>query len=206
MSKPDLDGAYALKTPEDSVELYDAWAESYDTEFAAASGYLLPKAVAQAFVDHGGTGSVLDIGAGTGLVGEVLASLGVGMIDGTDISPAMLAEAALKDCYENLFEGDLTQRLDVADGHYAGLVSAGTFTHGHLGPEVFDELVRIAAPDALFALTINAGHYEKLGFAAKLAGLGDQIKGLTLLETPIYDARSDEHAGDLAYIAVFRKV
>ncbi len=206
MKTPDLDGAYALKTPEDSRKLYGDWAETYDETFAKASGYQMPEAVAEAFARAGGAGPVLDVGAGTGLVGVALQNLGVALIDGTDISAAMLAEAALKDCYENLFEGDLTAVLDVEDESYSGLVSAGTFTHGHVGPEAFDELLRVARPGATFALSINAEHFEARGFAAKFDALGGQIKGLNLHETVIYsEARQDAHADDKALIAVFQK-
>jgi predicted TPR repeat methyltransferase len=205
VSKPDLDRAYALETPEDSVKLYGDWAESYDTDFAESSGYLLPEAVAAAFHAQGGRGPVLDLGAGTGLVGEALARLGVAEIDGTDISAQMLAEAALKDVYDNLFEGDLTAELPCEDGHYVGIVSAGTFTHGHVGPEAFDEVLRVAADGALICLTVNAAHYEAQGFAAKLEALAPRIQGLTLQETPIYDARrSDGHGADTALIVSFR--
>ena len=206
MTKPDLDGAYALQTPEDSVKLYGDWADSYDADFAESSGYLLPQAVADAFHAQGGRGPVLDLGAGTGLVGEVLARLGVTEIDGTDISPQMLAEAALKDVYENLFEGDLTAQLPCEDGQYTGIVSAGTFTHGHVGPEAFDEMLRVARSGALICLSVNAAHYEAQGFAAKLEALDSTIQGLTLQETPIYDERrTDEHSADKALIVSFRK-
>ncbi len=206
MTKPDLDGAYALQSPEDSLKLYSDWAETYDETFAKASGYQMPEAVAEAFVRADGQGPVLDVGAGTGLVGEALRDLGVKLIDGTDISAAMLAEAALKDCYENLFEGDLTAVLGVEDEVYSGVVSAGTFTHGHVGPEAFDELLRVARPNAVFALSINAEHFEARGFAAKFDALKDQIQGLTLHETIIYDdSRTDDHADDKALIAVFQK-
>lgn len=206
MTKPDLDGAYALETPEDSVRLYGEWAESYEETFAKASGYLLPEAVAECFARSGGLGPILDVGAGTGLVGVALHGLGIGPVDGTDISSAMLAEAALKDCYENLFEGDVTDVLEVEDGTYAGVVSAGTFTHGHVGPDAFDELLRVAHPGALFALTINAEHFKARGFKAKFDALGENIQGLTLHDTPIYgDARRDGHAGDKALITVFTK-
>ncbi len=206
MTKPDLDGAYALKTPEDSLKLYGDWAETYDESFAQASGYQLPVAVAEAFVRAEGRGPVLDVGAGTGLVGIALKALGVEAIDGTDISSAMLAEAAMKDCYENLFEGDLTGVLDVEDGAYRGIVSAGTFTHGHVGPDAFDELLRVAASGALCVLSINAQHFEARGFADKFEALKGQIKGLILHETIIYDeTRTDAHAGDSALIAVFQK-
>lgn len=206
MTKPDLDGAYALQTPEDSVKLYGDWAETYDASFATASGYQLPEAVAEAFARGGGQGPVLDVGAGTGLVGMALHELGIGSIDGTDISSAMLAEAALKDCYENLFEGDMTGVLDVEDATYHGIVSAGTFTHGHVGPEAFDELLRVADKGALFVLSINAEHFEARGFTTKFEALGPSIKGLTLHETVIYnDARKDGHANDKALLAVFWK-
>ncbi|WP_299193549.1 methyltransferase domain-containing protein [uncultured Litoreibacter sp.] len=206
MTKPDLDGAYALETPEDSLKLYSDWAETYDDSFAAASGYQLPEAVAETFARADGKGPVLDVGAGTGLVGVALNALGVAPIDGTDISSAMLAEAAMKDCYENLFEGDLTGVLDVEDGTYQGVVSAGTFTHGHVGPEAFDELLRVSAPGALFALTINAEHFEARGFATKFDALSNQVQGLFLHETIIYDGtRDDGHAEDKAVIAVFKK-
>ncbi|MCY4334237.1 MAG: methyltransferase domain-containing protein [Litoreibacter sp.] len=206
MTKPDLDSAYALKTPEDSQKLYGEWAESYEETFAQATGYRLPLAVADAFVARGGTGPVLDIGAGTGLVGEELSKRGVCLIDGTDISPQMLAEAALKDCYENLFEGDLTARIDVEDGVYNGIISAGTFTHGHVGSDVFEELLRVAASGALFVLSINAEHYASQGFERKLGALSAQVKGLNRAETPIYDGvRDNEHAGDMALIVSFRK-
>ncbi|MEM6595609.1 MAG: class I SAM-dependent methyltransferase, partial [Pseudomonadota bacterium] len=168
MSKPDLDSAYALKSPEDSQKLYAEWAETYDESFARASGYLLPQVVAETFVAEGGVGPVLDVGAGTGLVGEELAKRGVALIDGTDISQEMLAEAALKDCYETLFEGDVTATLSVDDETYSGIISAGTFTHGHVGPEAFDELLRVAATEALFTISINAAHFASLGFQTKL--------------------------------------
>lgn len=204
---PDLDKAYALETPEDSLNLYSAWAETYEEEFADASGYQLPIAVAEAFARAGGEGDVLDIGAGTGLVGLALQELNVGPIDGTDISSAMLAEAALKDCYENLFEGDLTSILPVEDNVYNGIVSAGTFTHGHVGPAALNELLRVAKTGALFVLSINAGHYAEKGFEAKFREISSEITGLTLHETAIYDdKRDDVHADDKALLAVFRKV
>ena len=42
-----LDDAYAVKTPDDNRELYRAWADTYDTEFAAARGYQYPQRVAE---------------------------------------------------------------------------------------------------------------------------------------------------------------
>ena len=201
--KPDrLDDAYALETPEDSRRLYAGWAETYDAEFAEATGYRLPEAVAAAFAGLGGAGPVLDVGAGTGLVGERLALRGVGPIDGTDISPEMLNAAAAKGCYRQLIEGDVTAGLPVPDGAYAGVVSAGTFTLGHLGSGAFPELLRLSRSGALFSLSINARHYEEAGFGPAFEAL--PVDGLTLDDVPIYSA-DHVHGADRAFIATFRK-
>ena len=198
-----LDAAYGLKTPEDSRRLYGDWAASYDAEFASATGYGLPGAVAAAFAAAGGGGPVLDLGAGTGLVGERLAGLGVAPVDGTDISPEMLAVAEGKGCYRRLFEADALAGFDLADASYAGLVSAGTFTLGHLGPEVLPELIRIARPGALFALSVNAAHFAAAGFGPALAAL--PVEGLRREEVPIYAGGTGEHGADRAFIVTFRK-
>lgn len=204
---PNLDGAYALKTPEDSRKLYADWADTYDQTFAEAHDYCSPRLVAEAYRDVGGKGPVLDVGAGTGLCGEALADLGIGPVEATDISQEMLDVAEAKGIYTRLFTGDLTARLPVANGTYAGIISSGTFTNGHVGPQAFDELLRIARPGAQFALSINTEHYVAEGFEAKLAELSDQITDLHLPVIRFYgEDATGEHKDDTGYVALFRKL
>lgn len=206
MQDPDLDAAYGLRTPEDSIRLYRDWSARYDAGFAARQGYRLPEAVAEVFAASGGEGPVLDVGAGTGLLAARLAALGVGPVDAVDISAEMLAQAAAKGVYRTLHRLDLTQALPLAEGAYAGVVSSGTFTYGHVGPEALDELLRVAAPGARFALSIHSGVYRSAGFAAKLAALGGAIVGLDLPEVAIYGPAADAaHRHDRALVASFRK-
>lgn len=204
---PRLDLAYALRTPEDNRKLYADWARSYDEDFARAMHYQLPGEVAKAYVAAGGGAPVLDIGAGTGLVGECLAALGVTPVDGVDISPEMLVRADEKRVYRRLFAGDVSDRLDLDDASYAGIVSAGTFTLGHLGPGALDEVLRIAAPGALVVLSISRAHYDNACFDARLPTLADRATQLRLQEVPIYGehARGD-HAADVALILVLRRL
>ena len=68
-NKPNLNLAYSLETVQDNRKLYAAWANDYEDDFASALDYVLPNRVAQIFLDMGGTGPVLDVGAGTGLAG-----------------------------------------------------------------------------------------------------------------------------------------
>lgn len=205
-NKTGLDAAYALETPEDSVKLYRDWAGTYDDEFASSMDYQLHTHVARAFTEAGGQGPVLDVGAGTGLVAEALAQHDVAPVDGLDISPEMLKVAEDKGVYRATYTDDLTRKLSMGDGAYGGVVSAGTFTHGHVGPEAFDELLRVSRPGAVFALSINAGVYEDQGFARKLDALGDRVTDLQLLEVRIFgDSTDPEHAGDRAMVVIFRK-
>jgi len=203
--KPDLDAALTLTSPGDSLRLYRDWAATYDTSFAEPMGYRLPALVAAAFAAAGGTGPVVDVGAGTGLVAECLARTGISPVDGVDISPDMLAVAAAKGLYRQTIVADLCQVLPVPAASYCGITSSGTFTHGHVGPEVFDELLRVAASGALFALSINHGVYQSHGFAAKLGELAPEITGLQIDEVPIYATPDETHQNQRALIVIFRK-
>lgn len=202
----DLEGAYALTTPEDAVRYYRGWAGRYDSDFAADMSYRSPEAVAELFAAHGGGGPVLDVGTGTGLVAEALARHGVGPVDGVDISPEMLAVAATKGILRQAIRADLTRPLPLADEAYQGVVSAGTFTHGHVGPEVFAELLRVTRSGGLFVVTVHEAVYESGGFAGVFARLAGQLYDFATTPFAIYGAdAAGDHAGDSAWLVSFRK-
>jgi len=206
--KPDLLSAYGLKTPDDSKRLYAKWAGDYDDSFATSKDYQLHIHAARAFVNAGGQGPVLDLGAGTGLCGAVLAGLGVGPIDATDISAEMLGVAMAKDIYRDAIEADLNTGIPVPRESYAGIVSSGTFTTGHVGPDAIDALLRVARPGAQFALSVNSRHYRSAGFAETFETLmtSGTISKLTLPEVRIYgDLAAGPHKDDTALIALFEK-
>ncbi|MEM9580649.1 MAG: class I SAM-dependent methyltransferase [Pseudomonadota bacterium] len=196
-AKPDLQSAYALEGPEANLKLYADWAKSYDQSFAQETDYQSPTVVARAYAALGFAGPVLDLGAGTGLVGEELCKLGPFEIDATDLSAEMLAVAEAKQVYRRLFQGDLTRRLDIMDGHYTGAVSAGTFTHGHVGPNAMAEVLRILHPGGAAVLTVNAEHWQAKGFEAALDRLSDKIAETTRSEFALYGEKATgSHAHD----------
>ncbi|MEC8109596.1 MAG: methyltransferase domain-containing protein [Pseudomonadota bacterium] len=206
-----LDGAYALKTPADNCAYYQRFAATYDQDFAAGLGYVYPKAVADAFLDLKDLpeGPVCDIGCGTGLVASHLKARRTDMeIDGADISPDMLAVAADKSLYQNLYEVDLTGDITSLPTGYAAIISAGTFTHGHLGPEPLRQLIRHCQDGGVFCIGVNQQHYQKHDFALCLESLvADNVITLPdLLETAIYARKAGKHNGDLALICQFRVV
>ncbi|WP_136644812.1 class I SAM-dependent methyltransferase [Tabrizicola sp. YIM 78059] len=207
-----LKGALTLTGPEACLAYYRDWAASYDAGFAADMQYLLPAHVAAAFAGTAAGRPVLDVGAGTGLLAERLREMGfTGEIDAVDFSAEMLARAAEKRLYSSLFRADITRPLTLPR-RYGGIVSSGTFTAGHVGPEAFPNLLDVALPAAQFALSINRRVWEAAGFDRALDGLAREgrIAGLQLIEVEIYGAAAAaldaEHAGDRALIALFRSV
>ena len=205
----DLEDAYGLKSPEDSVRLYQEWARTYDDDFARSLGYVYPAKVAAAFskVALAEDVPILDAGCGTGLVGEMLKDVTIGPVDGLDISPEMLEVASEKQAYRNLVVGNLLEIMNIPDNAYGAVVSAGTFTFGHVGPEGLNELVRVARPGGLFVIGVSAGHFAAAdfeGYMDDLQGRG-QISLYTIEAVQIYQGQDHEHAGDEARMLIFRK-
>lgn len=205
-----LKGALGLTGPEACLAYYRDWAASYDQGFASEMQYLLPAHVAAAFLGARGQGPVLDVGAGTGLLAEALRRMGfTDPIDAVDFSVEMLERAAEKRIYAGLFQADITKPLNLPR-RYGGVVSSGTFTAGHVGPEALPHLLAVTRPQSQFALSINRRVWTSAGFDAALDALAAQkrITDLHLIEVEVYGAaaaRIDaDHAGDRALVALFR--
>ena len=211
----DLDKAYSVKTPEDSRRLYAEWASTYNETFIKANDYVYPRTIAQKFdelISKSEIQTVVDIGCGTGAVGSYLANLRPNLkITGFDISPEMLAEAAKlrridgSPVYDDLIEVDLT--ADFPKKSFDAMISAGTFTHGHLGAETFLSLIALVRFNGWLVIGINAEHFLSQGFGSALQNAQDQ--GLTthaqFHNVQIYGPKS-AHYGDLATIAIFQRL
>ncbi len=203
-----LENAYKLATPDDSVRYYNAFAATYDEDFAAALGWHTPKTIAAIYREQATAADVpiADIGCGTGIVAEAL-GYPPEDIDGIDISDAMLAKAQAKGLYRATIKADLTGPLGPLGQGYGAVVSAGTFTTGHLGPEVLEALLQIARPGAWFVIGVKRTFFEAAGFGPVLDAMVARgaISGVRRIETPIYDRTDHAHAADTAEVLCFRK-
>ena len=166
-----LGAVYEAKRPEEVAALYDEWAATYDDEMAAA-GYRHPSVCLALLSRHlpRGAAPLLDAGAGTGLLGEWLRIIGYPHVEALDISDGMLAKARKKNVYAALHRLALGGPLPFAEGHFAGIVSSGVFTTGHVGAEGLDELIRICRPGGAIVVTVKNTLWES-GFAARIAEL-----------------------------------
>ena len=207
-SKKGLNDAYSVKTPEDNIKLYKVWASSYDDDFAKKNDYRSPVLISNYYDKYSNKNDVpvLDVGAGTGLIAEVMNKKNTIDIDAIDISPEMLESAKSKNCYNKLLEADLTKNLDIDNNYYGAIVSAGTFTHGHIGPSALDELLRVTKPSGLFVITIHSKVYVNQNFEQKFQDINEQITDLTFHEEKAYGNNPDkDHGNDTVFITIFRK-
>ena len=208
VKKENLRVAYSLSSSQDSIDLYKEWAPTYDSDFAIKNDYRSPFKVAKYFQRYSENFDtpILDVGAGTGLVGQCLAAQKTMEITAMDISSEMLEVAKAKNVYSKFVTSDLTKPLNIANDQYGAIVSAGTFTHGHVGPEAFDELLRILKPGGLFVVSIHSEVFKEKGFKKKLLEIEHLITRPSFHMVSIYGIKSDKKYGNgKVFITVFRK-
>ena len=110
--------------------LYDEWASSYEADIAQW-GYEAPVVAAQLLAKYGSPeAEIIDVGCGTGLVGEALSAAGFHDVVGIDTSSASLDIAATSGFYRALDEHDLTDLpTSLPEDHFGGLICVGVMTY-----------------------------------------------------------------------------
>jgi predicted TPR repeat methyltransferase len=200
-----LEQVYGARSNAELRAIYDDWAKRYDEDLLAF-GYSYPPAIAGLVGRYvrERDAPILDAGAGTGIVGEILSILGYSRITGIDLSDGMLAVARAKGVYAELRNQTLGEPLDFADDVFAAVVSAGVLTTGHAPPACFDELIRITRPGGHLIFTLSMPVYEEGGFKPKLESLIEQGRWRGVETTPTWcalpRARSEATVMARAYV------
>ena len=133
---------------------------------------------------------VFDVGAGNGMVGEQLRSMGAGYVVGADIIEAA-AEATQRDrpdAYDDYFVLDLTdlpetERRDLEKRRFNCLTSVAALGFGDISPDAFAAAYNLVEPGGRIAFTIKedfVSDEDPSGFSALIRdALGD---GTMMLE------------------------
>lgn len=155
--------AFALRAPArleaDFVRgLFDGFAESYDDHMRRRLRYRGPERVKEALEATGGLPSagldILDLGCGTGLMGEVLRPF-ARRLDGIDLSPGMIDKARERGFYDSLKVADMLEALAGENEGRDLVVAADALVYlGDLG-EVFTAAARALKPGGRFAGTVE---------------------------------------------------
>ncbi len=166
------------------LDYYDAWAADYDRDVGAlGDDYRAVDTMVSFFIDldlaaHGLDRpdiEILDAGCGTGLVGVALDERGYTVIDGVDLSPAMVERACERGVYRELVGGfDLAEPPDARWLASADVVFVcGVFTVGHAPPELVGACADLVRPGGLLVITTRKAYFDESGYAADVQTLID---------------------------------
>jgi len=147
---------------------YDDWAGSYDEDCSEIC-YEAPSIMVDLFLQvverpplQEESLKILDVGCGTGFVGNILAERGFTTVDGCDLSEPMVEEARRKQAYRELFGGvNILHNNTWPPSKYDAVLCSGLFTHGHLKPSALGDLVQMAKQGGLVVISARACYYEQ---------------------------------------------
>jgi predicted TPR repeat methyltransferase len=153
------------------TSLFDDYAPRFDTHLVGTLGYSIPKlmreAVGRVTRNTRRFGHALDLGCGTGLIGEHFKDI-VADIDGVDLSPKMLEQASRKHIYSKLHCDEIVAWLERSTAQsltFDIVLSADVFIYvGNLEP-TFKATSRILADNGLFVFSVEKlprGSFELL--------------------------------------------
>ncbi|RUS81039.1 hypothetical protein EGW08_011205 [Elysia chlorotica] len=123
---------------------------------------------------------IMDLGCGTGLVGEVLHAAGFTQLDGLEPSQGMLDVARSKGIYGELFCAYVAlneEKLPIADDSYDALTIAGSMGVNMVPPEGIYEMQRIVKPGGYIINAMRQETVEEIdGFKDKLEPMMQQLE------------------------------
>jgi predicted TPR repeat methyltransferase len=148
--------------PADFVEaLFDDYADRFDASLVGRLGYRVPELIEAAIARTGRSrfAHAVDLGCGTGLMGEKLRPL-CDRLDGIDISAEMLRKAEARGVYDRLVKGDIAEW---EAGAKAELVTAAdVFMYVGTLDTVFAQVAAMLASDGLFVFSVEASGGDDL--------------------------------------------
>lgn len=161
-----LDRVYGATDMEALRSAYDEWANDYDADLVDNLGWDAPVQAAAHLARHIDIrdAPVLDVGAGTGLVGEALAHHGFQHVEALDLSANMLETCRAKGVYRGFHQAQLGGELPLPSDHFAAVVAVGVLTEGHAKPDCFAEITRIIRPGGRFVFALRPDVRDRFGF------------------------------------------
>ncbi len=196
------------------VGLFDMYAETFDRDLVENLNYQSPRLLAQLIartVPADARLDILDIGCGTGLMGEGLRAL-KRTLTGVDLSPNMLEQARRRGIYDRLIESDIAAFLDTQTDQFDLTVSTDVFIYiGDLAG-IFVGVRRALRRDGLFCFSVEAAdegdfvlrptlrYAHSLAYLTKLA---DQ-NGFAVMTVEPHAVRREAQASIAGYNIVMR--
>ncbi len=198
--------------------LFDGFSENYDQHMLETLNYRahlhLRDLANKVLTEKKAALHILDLGSGTGLVGEAFKDLAQGgRLDGIDLSPKMNEEADKRGVYDELILGDLEPYLASPGKSYDLILAADTMIYiGDLAPSFGGAAQRLDLGGYfIFAVEAKDGEgWEKTGdnrFAHSRLYMEDEAKrqGLEFIEIADCILRTQNHVPIAGYAVALRK-
>jgi len=183
--------------PEHPVEgyvrqLFDTSAATFDRELVSKLGYDIPREMAEAVLEVAGAPQerweVLDLGCGTGLVGEQIAPYCRRLV-GVDLAPNMIERARDRNLYTDLRCADLMDVLALEarkTDHFDVVTAADVFIYVGKLDAVVPAIRKALRPGGWFAFSAEAVEYTpgvsssefRLGMMGRYAHGADYLRRL----------------------------
>ena len=150
-------------SPAQLQKIYSVRSRFWDQE----ASYFAHDLVTDALRAHApqSTLDILDIGCGTGLVGQKVGGL-ARRLDGVDLSPAMLEKAQAKGIYDRLEQADIAAFLAAHRQSYDAILGAAILIHFGGLEAVLQAAAHALREKGLFIFTLFAGEAEDFAAAA----------------------------------------
>ena len=155
-------GAAADGTAVSYVEaLFDQYAPQFEHSLVDRLGYRVPEMLdalvseEMARLGIDGFARALDLGCGTGLMGQHLRGK-TAYLEGIDVSAAMIAETARKGIYDSLQKAELVAALNTRRADADLVTAADVFIYCGALPPVLAALVPALKPGGLVAFSLEA--------------------------------------------------
>jgi predicted TPR repeat methyltransferase len=153
------------KSPNSYVKnLFNHYASYYEKHLQTHLHYDVPDQLVRAIEEEAQCGvtedwRVLDLGCGTGLVGEKIKHL-ASHLTGVDVSPNMVQQAERKEIYNDLMIGDIADIFS-SQADMDIVVAGDVFTYiGDLS-DTFQKTRNVLKPGGLFAFTVEKTHEDQ---------------------------------------------
>ncbi|NEO80256.1 beta-eliminating lyase-related protein [Moorena sp. SIO4G3] len=164
---------------------YDSWANTYDVDVREDWSFMpanIARTLSKLLPNKDAT--ILDAGAGTGLVGQALAQQGYTNLTAADLSEKMLAIAKERQVYKALHQCNLEDSQIFSNlANFDAIIAAGVFAYAHAGVKVLNNLFCFLKEEGIFLLTIREDYRREMQTAL------DKLPWTLVSEEdfPIYD-------------------
>lgn len=136
------------------ASLFDQYAPKFESSLLEKLGYRVPELLAARLPDQ--LGNVLDLGCGTGLMGQAILGR-FERLTGYDLSKGMLNEAKRKGIYDVLEQKDLLD-LEAPQERFDLIVAADVFIYIGALERVVSWVAGAISQNGIFAFTVEEGH------------------------------------------------